>query len=55
MWMSFMAIIAFIAIITPKIAPKIAKYFKSFKSKKVWRNPYDTSDEDSTVDTDIKN
>lgn len=45
MWFVFMGIIVVIALITPKIAPKVEKFFKSFKGKKEFKNPYDISDE----------
>jgi hypothetical protein len=44
-WLVLMGIIVVIALITPKIAPKIDNIFKSFKGKKEIKNPYDVSDE----------
>ncbi|MBE6799307.1 MAG: hypothetical protein E7525_06020 [Ruminococcaceae bacterium] len=45
MWFLFMGIIVVIALITPKIAPAVERFFKSFKGKKEFRSPYDISDE----------
>lgn len=44
-WLVFMGIIVAIALITPKIAPPVERFFKSFKGKKEIKNPYDVSDE----------
>ena len=33
-WLVFMGIIVAIALITPKIAPPVERFFKSFKGKK---------------------
>lgn len=44
MWLVFMGIIVVIALITPKIAPKVERFFKSFKGKKEFKNPYDIND-----------
>lgn len=46
-WLFFMAIIAGICILVPKIAPKIGKLFKGNKN---FKNPYDFGDDQPKTD-----
>ena len=48
-WLLFMGIVAAIALVTPKIAPKIEKIAKSMKCKKEIANPYDIGEEPTQI------
>lgn len=51
-WLFFMAIIAGICLLVPKIAPKIGNLFKGKSERK---NPYDFGEETELDDKSVKN